>query len=95
MLECCKRCVEEDLPLDVDYLRAHDRTVKDLERWLDMPQARLSTLIDVIVQGQGILSKRKRPLAGHLTEKEVRRIEQAVVEHFRLVQVSGEAPAPG
>lgn len=82
ILECCKACVEEDLPTEVDYLRAHDATVRELETWLDMRQAALNTLIDVIVQGNGELSKRKLKLVEGLSNEEIARIQATVNEHF-------------
>lgn len=82
ILECCKLCVEEDLLSEVIYLRAHDNTVKDLEAWLDMRQSQLNTLIDVIVQGNGTLSKRKRKLAEGLTDEQLAKVESVVSEHF-------------
>ena len=82
ILECCKACVEEDLLTEVDYLRAHDATVRDLETWLDMRQAALNTLIDVIVQGNGELSKRKLKLVEGFSNDEIARIQATVSEHF-------------
>lgn len=82
ILECCKACVEEDLLTEVDYLRAHDATVRELESWLDMRQAALNTLIDVIVQGNGELSKRKLKLVEGLSNDEIARIQATVSEHF-------------
>ncbi|MBL8414906.1 MAG: Fic family protein [Propionivibrio sp.] len=80
--ECCQACVEEDLQTEIVYLRAHDATVRDLEAWLDMRQAALNTLIDVIVQGHGVLSKRKHKLAEGLSDEDVARIEATVAAHF-------------
>lgn len=82
ILECVKHCVEEDLLDEVAYLRAHDLAVRALSGWLDMRQSRLDTLIDVIVQGQGTLSKGKRKLAEGLSDAEVERIEATVRESF-------------
>jgi hypothetical protein len=82
ILECCKSCIEEDLLTEVAYLRAHDATVKDLETWLDMRQSALNTLIDVIVQGNGTLSKSKRKLVEGFTDVEIERIGATVSEHF-------------
>jgi hypothetical protein len=39
-------------------------------------------LIDVIVQGQGTLSKAKRKLAEGLSDAEVQRIEKTVADSF-------------
>lgn len=82
ILECCRACVEEDLQTEVAYLRAHDATVKELETWLDMRQAALNSLIDVIVQGNGTLSKSKRKLVEGFADDQVKRIEATVNEHF-------------
>lgn len=84
ILECCKVCVEEDLLTEVVYLRAHDATVKDLEAWLDMRQSALNALIDIIVQGNGTLSKskRKHKLVEGLSDEQIDRIEKTVSEHF-------------
>lgn len=80
--ECCQACVEEDMQTEIVYLRAHDATVRDLESWLDMRQAALNTLIDVIVQGNGTLSKRKHKLVEGLSDEVVVRIEATVAAHF-------------
>lgn len=82
MLECCQSCIEEDLLTEVTYLRAHDATVKDLETWLDMRQSALNTLIDVIVHGNGTLSKSKRKLVEGFSATEIKRIEATVTAHF-------------
>lgn len=82
VLECCKLCVEEDLAAEVQYLRAHDQTVKELEGWLDMRQSKLNSLIDIIVQGHGALSRRKRDFVQELTDEEISRVEEVVNRNF-------------
>jgi hypothetical protein len=82
ILECVKLCVEEDLLDEVAYLQAHDGTVRELEGWLDMRQSQLNTLIDVIVQGHGTLSKSKRKLAELLSDEQVALIEATTRRHF-------------
>lgn len=82
VLQCCKLCVEEDLAAEVEYLRSHDRAVRELESWLDMRQAKLNSLIDIIVQGRGALSRRKRNFVEELTDEQVKRIEEVVAHSF-------------
>lgn len=82
MLQCCKFCVEEDLASEVEYLRSHDQTLRELETWLDMRQSKLNTLIDLIVQGHGSLSRRKRSFVEELTDEQVTRIEEVVARNF-------------
>jgi hypothetical protein len=82
VLLCCKLCVEEDLAAEVQYLRCHDGAIRELENWLDMRQAKLNTLIDLIVQGHGQLSRRKRAFAEELTDEQLARVEEVVGRHF-------------
>lgn len=82
VLQCCKLCVEEDLAAEVEYLRSHDQTVRELETWLDMRQAKLNSVIDIIVQGHGSLSRRKRAFVEELSDEQVRRIEEVVARNF-------------
>jgi len=82
VLQCCKLCVEEDLAAEVEYLRSHDLAVRELETWLDMRQAKLNSLIDIIVQGRGTLSKRKRNFVEELTDEQVQRIEEVIAHSF-------------
>jgi hypothetical protein len=82
VLQCCKLCVEEDLAAEVEYLRSHDHTVRELETWLDMRQAKLNSLIDIIVQGHGSLSRKKRTFVEELSDEQVRRIEEVVARNF-------------
>lgn len=82
LLECVKLCVEEDLQQELLYLHAFDRAKTELETWLDMRQSRLTTLIDVIVQGKGELSKRKRALFKELSDEQLERVVETVGQHF-------------
>jgi hypothetical protein len=82
VLQCCKLCVEEDLAAEVQYLRCHDHTVRELESWLDMRQAKLNTLIDLIVQGHGQLSRRKRSFVEELPDDLLKRIEEVIGRNF-------------
>ena len=47
-----------------------------------MRQSQLNTLIDVIVQGNGTLSKRKHKLADGLSVEQLATVEACVSEHF-------------
>lgn len=82
VLQCCKLCVEEDLAAEVEYLRCHDLAVRELETWLDMRQAKLNSLIDIVVQGHGSLSRRKRHFVEELTDEQVQRVEEVVARNF-------------
>jgi hypothetical protein len=85
LLECVKESVEVDLAAEVAYLRAHDAAVGELEEWLDLPQARMNTLISTIVNNGGKLTAGKRKLVAHLSDDAVGRIEEAVRRHFAAI----------
>ncbi|ESJ12529.1 hypothetical protein B551_0213990 [Cupriavidus sp. HPC(L)] len=82
VFRCIEQCVEHDLAQEIQYLRAYDASLERIEGWLDLPQSRLSNLIDLIVQNHGELSKRKRKLFEDLTHDEVERIESIVRDEF-------------
>ena len=81
-LECVKQCVEQDLSSEVAYLQAHDATVAELGRWLNMRQSQLNTLINVIVQGGGTLSNGKRKLVEGRSDEQVALIVETVARNF-------------
>ena len=79
---CIEQCVEEDLALEIRYLKAFDATRARLEGWLDLPQSRLTNLIDLIVQNHGELSNRKRAKFTDLTDEEISRIAAVVRDEY-------------
>ncbi|CAB3755225.1 Fic family protein [Paraburkholderia humisilvae] len=94
VLECCKQCVEQDLALEVRYLHAYDAAVARLETWLDLRQSKMANLVDIVVQGHGELSKRKRAHFAELTDEDVERAEKAIAEEFAHYLDAVQAAAP-
>ncbi|MNT16010.1 Fic/DOC family protein [compost metagenome] len=82
VFECIQQCVEEDLALEIRYLKAFDASVARIEGWLDLRQARLTNLIDLVVQNHGELSNRKRAKFTELSDAEIARIEEVVRDEF-------------
>ncbi|WP_029047464.1 Fic family protein [Cupriavidus sp. amp6] len=82
VFECVQQCVEEDLALEIRYLKAFDASVARIEGWLDLRQARLTNLIDLVVQNHGELSNRKRAKFTELSDAEIARIEEVVRDEF-------------
>lgn len=79
---CIEQCVGEDLALEIRYLKAFDASKARLEGWLDLPQSRLTNLIDLIVQNHGEISHRKRSKFTDLTDGELARIEEVVRDEY-------------
>ncbi len=82
VLSCIEQCVTEDLAHEVSYLQGYDRAKARLEAWLDLPQPRLSLLIQLVVQGHGELSQRKRKLFPELPPELISRAEAIIADEF-------------
>lgn len=82
VLACVEQCVEEDLAHEIHYLQNYDRAKVRLESWLDLPQSRLDLLIQLVVQGHGELSQRKRKLFPELPPELVSRAENLIGGEF-------------
>ena len=82
ILSCIEQCVEEDLAHEIHYLQGYDQAKARLEAWLDLPQSRLNLLIQLVVQGHGELSKRKRKLFPELPPELISRAETIIGDEF-------------
>lgn len=82
ILSCIEQCVEEDLAHEIHYLQGYDQAKARLEAWLDLPQSRLNLLIQLVVQGHGELSQRKRKLFPELPPELISRAETIIGDEF-------------
>lgn len=82
ILSCIEQCVEEDLAHEIHYLQGYDQAKARLEAWLDLPQSRLNLLIQLVVQGHGELSLRKRKLFPELSPELISRAEEIIEDEF-------------
>lgn len=83
LFACVQRTVDEDLPREIDYLRRHDVALRRVMEVVEMPDRIAENLLMFIRQNGGTLSKNRRAAEfSQLTDDEVLRIEQAVVDAF-------------
>lgn len=78
------------LPQELDYLRRYDRARASLRRVVDLPDQRLSSLLERLGDGRGTLSKNKRKQFSELTDDEVQRVQAAYADAF----AQAAAPLP-
>lgn len=82
ILSCIEQCVAEDLAHEIHYLQGYDQAKTRLDAWLDLPQPRLNLLIQLIVQGHGELSQRKRKLFPELPPELISQAEAIIGDEF-------------
>jgi hypothetical protein len=70
--------IRKDLPEEIEFLEVFDRVMVAVQKIVDMPNARASLLIRLMLQNHGTLSRNKRRQFAELHDDEVLRIEEAV-----------------
>jgi hypothetical protein len=83
LFECVKRTVEEDLPREIEYLKAHDAAMRAIMNAIEMPDRLAASLIAFIRQNEGKLGRKRRDREfAKLTDDEVEFAEGIVTEAF-------------
>jgi Fic/DOC family len=81
--------VEVDLPEELSFLDRFDKCRRAVQAIIDMPDRRLSLLVQLCLQNGGRFPKRKRGLFSELEEGEIALIDSAILE------ILGSSPAFG
>jgi len=85
---CVAQTITEDLPREIAFLQSYDTAKTRIQDMLDMPEAILGNLINMIRQNGGKLSKNRRQKEfAALTDSEVAAVEGIVAEAFALAGV--------
>ncbi len=75
--------VDRELPKQLDFLVALDRTRREIQDIVDMPDRHIILFIKLCRSNDGQLSRRKRERHyAELTEEEIQEMEQVVRHHF-------------
>jgi len=80
LYEAVAETIRKDLRDEIEFLEVFDKAMIAVQRIVDMPNARASLLVRLILQNQGTLSGKKRRQFAELSEEEVTRIEEAIRE---------------
>lgn len=57
---CVERTVAHDLPLEIDYLRRHDKAVRQIMERVEMPNRLAADFVMFVRQNDGTLPQRRR-----------------------------------
>ena len=90
--KCLTTAIEQDLPNEIDWLTRYDKAAGRISAGIDgMPSRLVGTMIGVILDNNGSLSKGKRKkLFPEMTDDEVAFVEETVGEAFGLASSDTE-----
>ncbi len=81
---CVEKTIKETLPQELHYLASFDKTYADINEFIEMPDNKIKSLITLILQNGGTLSKNKRTKYFELlNDEEMKMIESIVNEGFK------------
>jgi len=81
--ESVEKTIKETLPEELSYLNSFDKAYEEIHLMIEMPDNKIKSLINFILQNNGKLSKNKREkYYEKLTELEIERIEKIIDEYF-------------
>jgi hypothetical protein len=88
LYSCVRRSIDDDLPNETLYLKSFDEFRAGIENMIDMPGRMLNSLLGLLRQNGGRLSKRARESEfADLTQDEVAKIEQLYSASFGAGEV--------
>ena len=80
---CVEQTIDHDLPQEIDYLRRHDKAMRRIMEYVEMPDRLAEDLVRVIRQNNGkVGEKRREGEFAKLTDQEVEGVELIVGETF-------------
>ena len=78
LYEAVAETIRKDLREEIEFLEVFDKAMAAVQRIVDMPNARASLLVRLILQNRGSLSAKKRRQFSELRDEEIARIEEAI-----------------
>ena len=85
LYQCVKRTVDEVLPEEISYLESFDAAKAKINEVIEMPDNKVSLLINMIRQNAGTLGKKRRTKEfALLSDGEAAEIEEIVRQCFHL-----------
>jgi Fic family protein len=78
LYEAVAETIRKDLREEIEFLEVFDKAMIAVQKIVDMPNARASLLVRLILQNHGTLSGKKRRQFAELSDEEIIRIEEAI-----------------
>jgi hypothetical protein len=76
--------LSQELEPELNFLSGYDAAKRDMRAVVDMPDRKMDTLIKLLHQNRGVLSKNKRELFRELTELELEKLSAIFRAYFRM-----------
>jgi hypothetical protein len=76
--------LSQELEPELNFLSGYDAAKRDMRAVVDMPDRKMDTLIKLLHQNRGVLSKNKRELFRELTELELEKLSAIFRASFRM-----------
>lgn len=78
LYEAVGETIRKDLREEIEFLEVFDKSMIAAQKIVDMPTARASLLVRLVLQNHGTLSGKKRRQFAELRDEEVTKIEEAI-----------------
>lgn len=78
LYEAVAETIRKDLREEIEFLEVFDKAMLAVQKIVDMPNARASLLVRLILQNHGTLSGKKRRQFAELSDEEITRIAEAI-----------------
>ena len=79
---CVEKTIHETLPKELHYLESFDKSYSEINEIITMPDNKIKMLITMIMQNNGVLSKRKKEkYFSGLKDGEAKQIESIIQDH--------------
>ncbi|NTV60076.1 MAG: hypothetical protein HGA77_02080 [Chlorobiaceae bacterium] len=79
------KTIDEELREELDFLFSYDRVKSGIQDIVNMPDMKINLVIRLCLQNHGHLSAKKREAHfSFLSDDEVNRMEQVVLEGYRV-----------
>lgn len=78
LYEAVAETIHKDLREEIEFLEVFDKAMIAVQKIVDMPNARASLLVRLILQNHGTLSAKKRRQFAELSDEEVTKIQEAI-----------------
>jgi len=78
LYEAIAETIRKDLREEIEFLEVFDKAMAAVQKIVDMPNARASLIVRLILQNHGTLSAKKRRQFAELRDEEVAQIEEAI-----------------
>lgn len=83
LYQCVQETIDNEIPTELDYLKRHDRAMREVKDVVEMPDRLIENFIMFMRQNDWKLSKRRREGEFEkLTDREVKELEAIVQEAF-------------